>query len=155
MSQTESNSQAIHACAVAIGEKGLLILGESGAGKSRLLVDLLLDSLAPKARLVADDRVLLTQQTNQLIARPHPAIAGQIELRGVGIKNFSYLDAVIIDAVLQLTHEKPERLPREETLWITFLGVTLPCFTFSSQSFSSHHLRAIWPFLKGTSLIGS
>jgi HPr kinase/phosphorylase len=149
MSETNSKHQAIHACAVAIGEKGLLILGESGVGKSRLLADLVSDSSVPKARLVADDRVVLTQNAGQLIARPHPAIAGKIELRGIGIKNFTYLDSVVLHAALRLTHEIPDRMPQGEALLINFLGITLPCFTFSSHSFSSHHLRAIWPFLKG------
>jgi HPr kinase/phosphorylase len=148
MSATNSKHQAIHACAVAIGEMGLLILGESGVGKSRLLVDLVSDSCAPKARLVADDRVLLTQNSGQLVARPHPAIAGKIELRGVGIKNFPSIDSVVLHAAVRLTHEIPERMPGSETLLINFLGITLPCFTFSSHSFSSHHLRAILPFLK-------
>jgi HPr kinase/phosphorylase len=149
MSEINITHETIHACAVAIGEKGLLILGDSGVGKSHLLVDLLADSFAPKARLVADDRVLLTHNSGQLVARPHSVIAGKIELRGVGIKSYPYLDAVVLHAALRLTYEMPERMPESETLLINFLGITLPCFTFSSQTFSSHHLRAIWPFLKG------
>jgi HPr kinase/phosphorylase len=141
-------SEIIHGCVVAIGEKGLLILGESGAGKSRLLVELMSDTSSPKARLVADDRVCLSKHGDKLVARPHPLIAGKIEIRGLGIQDSPHLEAVVLQSVLRLLPAKPARMPEKEALTITYLGVVLPCIGLPTQSFSALHFRAIWPHLK-------
>ena len=54
----------IHAGAVGIGGRGLLILGPSGAGKSALALAL----MGLGARLVADDRVILRVEDGRLLA---------------------------------------------------------------------------------------
>jgi HPr kinase/phosphorylase len=71
----------IHATCVALGRKGVLLLGPSGAGKSDLALRLINDG----ARLVADDRTDLFLRNGRLHARPPAAIAGLIEVRGLGI----------------------------------------------------------------------
>lgn len=78
---------AIHASAVVIGEDAVLLRGPSGAGKSALALALVAAARARGrfARLVADDRVLLQPAGDRLVVMPHPAIAGQIERRFVGI----------------------------------------------------------------------
>jgi HPr kinase/phosphorylase len=63
-------------CASRAGD-GVLLIGPSGAGKS----DLLLRLLARGFDLVADDRVDVVDG----IARPAPALAGLLEVRGIGI----------------------------------------------------------------------
>ena len=75
-------SLVVHASCVAAGERGLLIMGKSGAGKSALALQL----IAFGAALVADDRVALTIEDDTLIARcPGQAIRGMIEARGFGL----------------------------------------------------------------------
>lgn len=78
---------AIHASAVVIGEDAVLLRGPSGAGKSALALALVAAGRARGkfARLVADDRVLLQPAGERLIVMPHPAIAGRVERRFVGI----------------------------------------------------------------------
>ena len=77
---------AIHASAVAIGGRALLIAGRSGTGKSRLATALVAASTRERRiELVGDDRVLLVQGARGLAVRPHPRIAGFIERRGLGI----------------------------------------------------------------------
>ena len=75
----------IHAGCAAIGRhgvlKGVLILGESGSGKS----DLLLRLMDEGARLVADDRTELYVANGRLSARAAKSIAGLMEVRGFGI----------------------------------------------------------------------
>jgi HPr kinase/phosphorylase len=71
----------IHASCVAIGGKGVLILGESGAGKS----DLALRLIDEGAKLVADDRVELYAAQGALCARAPKSIASLIEVRGLGV----------------------------------------------------------------------
>jgi HPr kinase/phosphorylase len=71
----------IHATCVALPEGGVLLRGESGAGKS----DLALRLIDGGARLVADDRTVLLRDGDRLIARAPETIAGLIEARGIGI----------------------------------------------------------------------
>ncbi len=71
----------MHASCVAIGAAGVLLLGRSGAGKSDLALRLIDDG----ARLVADDRVLLSLRRGALWARAPETIRGLLEIRGVGI----------------------------------------------------------------------
>ena len=71
----------IHASCVMLGRAGVLLLGPSGAGKS----DLALRLLDEGARLVADDRTDLFVKNQKLFARAPAAIAGLIEVRGLGI----------------------------------------------------------------------
>ena len=77
---------AVHATAVAIGARALLISGRSRAGKSRLAAALVAAS-TPRRRivLVGDDRVILSRTALGLVARPHPRIAGFLERRGLGV----------------------------------------------------------------------
>jgi hypothetical protein len=62
-------------------DAGVLLLGESGAGKSSAALRL----MARGARLVADDRVELFLRDGVLMGRPPKALAGLIEARGLGI----------------------------------------------------------------------
>jgi hypothetical protein len=71
----------IHASCVTIGRHGVLILGDSGAGKSDLALRLIDDG----AKLVADDRVELYCARGALCARAPKSIAGLIEVRGLGV----------------------------------------------------------------------
>ena len=65
----------VHATAVAVGLKGVLLLGPSGSGKS----DLALRLIDQGARLVADDQVVLSRNGARLIANAPPALAGKID----------------------------------------------------------------------------
>ena len=91
---------AIHATAVAIEDRALLILGRSGAGKSRLACALVAAS-TPRRRilLVADDRVLLLDSARGLEARPHPRTAGFIERRGLGLVATPWRERAIVAAM--------------------------------------------------------
>ena len=61
--------------------RGVLIEGPSGAGKS----DLALRALDLGFRLVADDRTLVFVSQGRLFGRAPCALAGLMELRGVGV----------------------------------------------------------------------
>src|SRR3546814_3116989 len=71
----------IHASCVAPGHGGVLILGQSGQGKS----DLALRLMDRGARLVADDRCDIWHERGRLWCRPPETLAGKIEVRGIGI----------------------------------------------------------------------
>ncbi len=75
----------VHATCVALKQgrswRAVLLRGPSGAGKS----DLALRLIELDARLVADDQTHLARRGRTLIATPPTALAGLIEVRGVGI----------------------------------------------------------------------
>jgi HPr kinase/phosphorylase len=98
----------IHASCVARGESGVLLLGPSGSGKSDLALRLLDRGFA----LVADDRVDIAEG----MARPPPALAGLLEVRGLGIirlPHASHARLVLAVALVGTSERLPE--PAEET----------------------------------------
>jgi HPr kinase/phosphorylase len=106
----------VHASCVAVDGRGLLILGQSGSGKSALALQLL--SLG--ASLVADDRTALGVEAGRLIARAPPAIAGLIEARGVGILRAPTVTEAAVALVADLDRIEGDRLPPARR--ITILG---------------------------------
>ncbi|MCW9034935.1 MAG: HPr kinase/phosphatase C-terminal domain-containing protein [Alphaproteobacteria bacterium] len=102
----------VHGTCVAIEGKGVLIRGDSGAGKS----DLALRLIDGGAILVADDRVVITPDGDSLIASPPDLLAGKLEVRGIGIVTLPYMEAVSIAVVIDLTTpENIDRLPESQT----------------------------------------
>lgn len=103
-------------------DAGILLLGESGAGKS----DLALRLIAAGARLVADDRVELSVENERLMARPPARLAGLIEIRNVGIVALPHApQAAIALAVLLGTAENLPRLPGSQS-YQPPAGINLP-----------------------------
>jgi HPr kinase/phosphorylase len=119
----------IHASAVLIGAKAVLIRGASGSGKSRLAWDLLqaaAQGVLPFARLVADDRAQVEACSGRLLVRPAPALAGLIELRGLGIRKTAYEPLAVVALVVDLAAADAGRLPLPEAGKTTISGVKLP-----------------------------
>jgi len=115
----------IHASAVLIGPKALLIRGPSGAGKSRLAWTLLQSTL-PFTRLVGDDRMHAQALAGRLLARPDAALAGLIEIRGLGIRRLVHESLAVVGLVVDLAAADAERMPPEGAARAEIEGVTLP-----------------------------
>lgn len=120
----------IHASCVALSggpfavpdETGVLLLGPSGSGKS----DLALRLIAAGALLVADDRTDLTLEGTALVASPPDRLAGQIEVRNLGIVTLPHCPRVPIGLAVELTpNAKLARLP-EHLRWTPADGLELP-----------------------------
>lgn len=144
----------IHATAVVVGERGLLIRGDSGAGKSALALALLAcDAPDRQTRLVADDRVEIEVCAGRLIARPHPAIVGLIEQRGVGLLPAPFETAAVVRAVVNLQakigRDIPSRFPEEEQMIDSIAGVSLPQLTFPKGISPDEGARRVISFLAG------
>lgn len=106
----------VHATAIAVSGRAVLIRGPSGSGKSDLALRCLAmptSALLPEqATLVADDQVLVGLAEGRLVARPPPAIAGRIEVRGLGIRSVPYShEAVVVLLADLVAREAVERLP--------------------------------------------
>ncbi|HSI02393.1 MAG TPA: HPr kinase/phosphatase C-terminal domain-containing protein [Reyranella sp.] len=118
----------VHATCVALrvgrGWRAVLLRGPSGAGKS----DLALRLIEAGARLIADDQTHVARTGRTLYATPPPALAGMIEVRGVGILKLArgqLLSRAPLGLLIDLVpSQKIERLP--EPSHEAVLGVALP-----------------------------
>jgi len=121
----------VHATCVALpdtdgGWSGVLLRGPSGAGKS----DLALRLIDGGARLVADDQTALRGVDGVLRARAPETLAGKIEVRGMGILDLPYLDAVSLLLVCDLV--AADRIMRHPDPQIVRLAdVELPLLTLA------------------------
>ncbi|WP_380788640.1 HPr kinase/phosphorylase [Sphingomonas sp. R86521] len=96
----------MHATAVAIGGRAVLIEGPSGAGKS----DLALRLIDRGAALISDDQTLVVRSGKILVARAPTEIAGRIEVRGIGIVTMPHVDDVPVGLMVRLDRQV-ERMP--------------------------------------------
>jgi serine kinase of HPr protein (carbohydrate metabolism regulator) len=116
----------VHASAVLVGARAALIRGPSGAGKSRLALALIAAAEAGHlrfARLVADDRSRIEPHHGRLLVRPAPALAGLIEVRGLGIRRLPFEPVGMVGLVVDLAAADADRLPAEASRRVTIEGI--------------------------------
>jgi len=124
-----ASGPTVHASAVLVGARAALIRGPSGSGKSRLAWDLVTaarDGLLPFARLIADDRVHLESRSGRLLVRPAQALAGMLEIHGLGILRIEFEAVGVVGLVVDLAAEDAARSPDEKAGSIIIDGVNLP-----------------------------
>jgi len=103
--------EIVHATCVAIGGRGVLLAGRSGAGKS----DLALRLIDRGAELVSDDYTELRCVGEILLARAPGTIAGKIEVRGIGVVEMEQAADVPVCLYADLDRSI-ERLPEAQTI---------------------------------------
>jgi serine kinase of HPr protein (carbohydrate metabolism regulator) len=126
---TASGGSSVHASAVLVGDRAVLIRGPSGSGKSRLAFDLILaghSGQIPPAVLVGDDRVHLEVVQGRLVVRPARELAGLIEIRGLGIRRCDFAAQAVVGLVVDLSAADAERLPAPDALVAAISGVIIP-----------------------------
>jgi serine kinase of HPr protein (carbohydrate metabolism regulator) len=98
----------VHGTSVALGGDGILLRGASGSGKS----DLALRLIDGGARLIADDQTELRVFGAELRMSAPPAIAGRLEVRGLGIIRVPSAPSAALRLVVDLVPgAEIERLP--------------------------------------------
>lgn len=113
----------VHATALVVDGFGILIRGESGAGKSLLALALLHGQ--PDRRLVSDDRVAVSRDGHHIRMRGIAGFEGQIELRGRGLVMRPFVPEARLHLVVDLVTDLP-RLPPDAAFRTDVLGVDLP-----------------------------
>ncbi len=120
-----------HGTAVARGANGLLLLGESGSGKS----DLALRMMDRGWILVGDDQLELSEQGGAIVVSAIAALAGKLEVAGLGIISVPHQPSCSLKLIVDLCADYP-RFPFDAGL-VSVSNykvplVALPAFEISS-----------------------
>jgi serine kinase of HPr protein (carbohydrate metabolism regulator) len=137
----------LHATALVLGDRGVLITGRSGAGKTDLALTLIEEfrTRGRFAALVADDQVLVRVQGTKPIAEAPEAIAGLVEIYGQGPVRNAWEPRAIVDLTVRLV--AAAAAPRfQETDVEEIAGINVPLLRLSEQN-SSSAARAILAWL--------
>lgn len=119
-------SELIHATAIVIGDRGIIIIGASGSGKSSLAHALLQRAFAEGryATLVSDDQCLVRAVSGRLICSPPDTLRGGMEVRGSGLHAFAYEPHAVIHLMVRLV--EPAQVVRlHENTHIQLQGVAI------------------------------
>jgi serine kinase of HPr protein (carbohydrate metabolism regulator) len=125
----------LHASALLIGDRGIVVVGPSGSGKTALCLALLnhCHNADLFARLVSDDRIYLEPAGDRLIARAPESIAGLIEVRGFMPTPIRAVREMIVDRMARLVPggEAP-RFSEGETELLE--GCPVPCLRLPERN---------------------
>ena len=125
-----------HGVLVEVYGEGILILGDSGVGKSETAIEL----VKRGHRLVADDAVEIRKVSNiSLVGSSPDNIRHFLELRGIGIINARRLFGIgavknteKIELIVEMEQWNPEKIYDRmgvDTQFATILGVKIPMLT--------------------------
>ncbi len=131
MSAPSLSSETVHASAVAIGGRAVLIGGLPGRGKS----DLALRLIDRGARLVSDDYTFVRRIEGKAVASAPSTILGKIEMRGVGLVEMETAQDVPVALFVDLD-EAPARLPEPGESRIV-AGVPIPTISLAGLEASA------------------
>ncbi len=110
----------LHATAVAVDGRGVLITGASGAGKSTLALGM----IGQGAQLVSDDQTRLERSGDRIVlCCPNPALAGVIEVRGMGLICTTHVARADLALVVDLDAVEAHRLAPQRQ--ISLLGCVI------------------------------
>ena len=141
------NAATVHASAVLVGSHAVLIRGPAGAGKSSLAFALIGAAQSRRlrfARLVADDRVALAAFNGRLLARPAEALAGFLEVRGLGIRRLDYEPLAVVGWVIDLGDPGALRLPEAAEREVMLAGIKLPRLGIAPSTDPLPAVLALW-----------
>lgn len=151
--------ERLHATAVALGDRCVLIRGPSGSGKSDLALRCIGLGVSPAVplpvRLVSDDQVIVTRQGDSLVATAPEVLFGKIEVRGVGIVSTSAATSANVVLMANLISEGsidrlPDPWPRAEMLGLLVPTLNIRPFEQSAAlklitAMTMAELPPIWP----------
>ncbi len=110
--------QNIHACALVLGQQGVLITGPSGSGKTTLAQRLIdhWQSLNKYSAWICDDRVDVETNNSISVAAAVPEISGLAEKRFLGIVDVDHQSRGVVDLEICLVpQDELARYPEEQT----------------------------------------
>jgi len=141
----QSGTERLHGTSVEVEGIGILLMGPPGSGKS----DLALRLIDEGARLIADDYTELSLKGGRLWASAPEAIAGKMEVRGVGLLEIGAAVGCELRCVIELSEASAvERLP--DVAAKDILGVSVERFVLAPfEASAPAKLRLIARRVKG------
>lgn len=142
-SRQDARELLVHGVCVAIAGAGALLRGAPGCGKSDLALRFISlfggdDGACEGACLVADDQVLLSRAGEGLVARAPEAIAGQLEVRGLGIVEVAHRKRTPVTLIVDLAAPRDvPRLPPDPLPAEVILGAPIPLLKLNPFEISS------------------
>ena len=125
------NLKRIHSTCVVIDDNGVLILGDSGSGKS----DLALRLIDSGATLISDDISICRKNSNNIYLYCPPEIKGLLEVREIGIITVPFVERIRLRLVVNLKSNNNERFPKESSFRI--LGIKIPIINIEGKNSSA------------------
>ena len=128
----------IHATAILIGERGILITGPSGSGKTTLALALI-DHFGRRgmfARLIGDDQLFVATHFGRLVCRAPTSIAGLTEVPGLGPKLLLFEPGAVIDLAIQLVAAE-EMMRFQDELSEMIAGCNVPRIDLAERNVSA------------------
>jgi len=125
------NLKRIHSTSVVIDDNGVLILGDSGSGKS----DLALRLIDNGATLISDDISICRKNSNNIYLYCPPEIRGLLEVREIGIITVPFVERIKLRLVVNLKSNNNERFPKDSSFRI--LGIKIPLINIEGKNSSA------------------
>ena len=121
----------MHSSSIVIDDNGVLILGDSGSGKS----DLALRLIDNGATLISDDVSICKKNLNNIYLYCPPETKGLLEVREIGIVTVPFVERIKLKLVVNLQKKKNERFPEDNYLKI--LGIKIPLINIDGKNSSA------------------
>ena len=127
----------VHGVLMNVFGKGVLIIGESGMGKSEVALELILRGHS----LIADDRVDVSRVKDSIIGTAPELLKGMLEIRGIGIIDTmqmfgvnAFLESAKLDFVVEFKKwddkNEYQRVGMDEQSYYHTLGLQIPHLVF-------------------------
>ena len=125
------NLKRIHSTSVVIDDNGVLILGDSGSGKS----DLALRLIDNGATLISDDISICRKNSDNIYLYCPPEIKGLLEVREIGIITVPFVERIKLRLVVNLKSNNNERFPKDS--FFRILGIKIPIINIEGKNSSA------------------
>ena len=125
------NLKRIHSTSVVIDDNGVLILGDSGSGKS----DLALRLIDNGTTLISDDISICRKNSNNIYLYCPPEIKGLLEVREIGIITVPFVERIKLRLVVNLKSNNNERFPKDS--FFRILGIKIPIINIEGKNSSA------------------
>jgi len=136
---SSQHQQSQHGNAIVLGCCGIVVLGASGSGKSRLSHKLIesWNLRQEYARWVADDRLIVELTNGSYVVKAPSSLRGQAERRFSGIETVEWQSSAVVDLIVQLLPtEKLERMPELSNHQLVPGGPATPLLVVPQYQFS-------------------
>ncbi len=121
----------VHSSSIVLDDNGVLIMGDSGSGKS----DLALRLIDNGATLISDDVTICKKKINEIYLFCPIATKGLLEVREVGIITVPFVEKIKLKMVVKLTNENLNRIPKKK--FYKILGLKIPLLMMDGRNSSA------------------